>query len=229
VGGQSAVGPTVHDPVSEALAQTRKASSIGAHRQLCGRLRDPQPRKSEEARAWTQGGDDSVGPDSNEQKTCIRNAKQESFDFLGYTVWAALLVENRQAILGSQSVQEGDPATQGGGLRNVCELVRPTVGKKFATTSMPSLRGWQNYFSYGSLSQAYRIVDGTCTNAYGHFLRRRHHDTNSRGTRQFSDTSGCTENAAFTASRGESMTHLRGPDRNSPSESRMPEIGTSGF
>src|SRR5664279_535501 len=41
--------------------------------------------KAEEARAWTQAVMTRLGLTLNEQKTCIRNAKQESFDFLGYT------------------------------------------------------------------------------------------------------------------------------------------------
>ena len=49
------------------------------------------------------------------------------------------------------------------------------------------LRGWQNYFRYGSLNKAYRIVDGYVYQCDRHFLRRRHQDTNSRGTRPFSD------------------------------------------
>jgi RNA-directed DNA polymerase len=50
--------------------------------------------KAEEARAWTQAVMTRLGLTLNEQKTCIRNAKQESFDFLGYT-FGQLLVENR--------------------------------------------------------------------------------------------------------------------------------------
>src|SRR5260370_9966458 len=41
--------------------------------------------KAEEARAWTQTVMTRLGLTLNEQKTWIRNAKQESFDFLGYT------------------------------------------------------------------------------------------------------------------------------------------------
>src|SRR5260370_41558265 len=59
-----------------------------------------------------------------------------------------------------------------------CDLVRTTVGRKFNA----KLRGWQNYFSYGSLNQAYRIVDGYVYQCVRHFLRRRHKATNSRGT-----------------------------------------------
>jgi RNA-directed DNA polymerase len=50
--------------------------------------------KAEEARKWTQAVMTRLGLTLNEQKTCTRNAKQESFDFLGYT-FGPLLVENR--------------------------------------------------------------------------------------------------------------------------------------
>ena len=48
------------------------------------------------------------------------------------------------------------------------------------------LRGWQNYFSYGSLNKAYRIVDQYVFQCIQRFLRRRHQATNSGGARQFS-------------------------------------------
>jgi RNA-directed DNA polymerase len=41
--------------------------------------------KAEEARQWTQAVMTRLGLTLNEQKTCIRNPKQESFGFLGYT------------------------------------------------------------------------------------------------------------------------------------------------
>jgi RNA-directed DNA polymerase len=72
--------------------------------------------KAEEARAWTAGGDDSLGPDSERAEDLYPEYQARKLRFSGLHVWAALRVENRQAILGSQSVPEGDPATQGGGL-----------------------------------------------------------------------------------------------------------------
>jgi RNA-directed DNA polymerase len=41
--------------------------------------------KAAEALEWTQAVMTRLGLTLNEQKTCIRNARQESFDFLGYT------------------------------------------------------------------------------------------------------------------------------------------------
>ena len=48
-----------------------------------------------------------------------------------------------------------------------------------------TLRGWQAYFSYGTLKQVYSELAGHVANRIRHFLRRRH-KVRSRGSRQFS-------------------------------------------
>ena len=48
-----------------------------------------------------------------------------------------------------------------------------------------TLRGWANYFSYGSRATAYRAVDNYVYDSVRHFLRRRH-NVPTRGTRRFS-------------------------------------------
>jgi RNA-directed DNA polymerase len=47
-----------------------------------------------------------------------------------------------------------------------------------------TIRGWANYFSYGTRAQAYRAVDRYVTERVRHFLRRRH-KVSSRGTRRY--------------------------------------------
>ena len=47
------------------------------------------------------------------------------------------------------------------------------------------LRGWHNYFRYGTVSQAYQIVNNYVAQRVRHFLRRRHIKTRSRCTRRF--------------------------------------------
>ena len=48
-----------------------------------------------------------------------------------------------------------------------------------------TLRGWQAYFSYGTLKQVYSEADWYVANRIRNFLRRRH-KVRSRGSRQFS-------------------------------------------
>src|SRR6266571_2891914 len=48
------------------------------------------------------------------------------------------------------------------------------------------LRGWSNYFNYGTRLMAYRAVDTYVLERTRHFLRRRH-KVHSRGAYRFSD------------------------------------------
>jgi hypothetical protein len=95
-GGQSAIGQLVHEPVSEALAQTREGRAIsGAHRQLCGRFRDPQPRKSGGGTSVDAGGDDPAGLDSEGAEDLYPECQARKLRLFGLHLWAALLVGNR--------------------------------------------------------------------------------------------------------------------------------------
>jgi len=49
------------------------------------------------------------------------------------------------------------------------------------------LRGWSNYFGYGTRLMAYRAVDNYVYERVRYFLRRRH-KVSSRGVTRFSDT-----------------------------------------
>jgi len=48
------------------------------------------------------------------------------------------------------------------------------------------VRGWANYFSYGTRLMAYRAIDNYVYHRAANFLRRRH-KVHHRGTRRFSD------------------------------------------
>jgi RNA-directed DNA polymerase len=142
--------------------------------------------KAEEARQWTQAVMTRLGLTLNEQKTCIRNAKQESFDFLGYTFGPRYWWKTGKPYLAASPSKKAIQRLKEG----VYEMLRPGENDRWEEVRdrlNAKLRGWQNYFRYGSLNKAYRIVDGYVYQCVRHFLRRRHHDTNSRGTRPFSD------------------------------------------
>ena len=61
------------------------------------------------------------------------------------------------------------------------------------------LRGWMGYFSHGTLSAAYRDVEGHVYDRVRNFHRRRH-KVPTRGTREFS-AHMCSANSAFCASK----------------------------
>jgi RNA-directed DNA polymerase len=120
----------------------------------------------------------------NEAKTSVKDARTESFDFLGYTFGPHRYRKDGQWYLGAspskKSVQR--IKTKIGGL-----LVPQEVGPWPAVCKRLNklLLGWSAYFSYGTRIQAYRAIDNHVYDCVRHFLARRH-KVPSRGARQFS-------------------------------------------
>lgn len=142
-------------------------------------------RLAEEAKVWTQRVMTSIGLSLNEQKTSIRDARKEDFDFLGYTFGPRYWWKTGKPYLAARPSQTRIQDFTS----KVYELLHsqvvapwPEVRKQLNA----KLRGWQNYFRYGTVSRAYHIVNGYVEERVRHFLRRRHKTGNSRGTRQFS-------------------------------------------
>lgn len=72
--------------------------------------------------------------------------------------------------------------------RKVRELLRPSNVGTWAEAGgrlNRTLRGWTNYFGYGTRMPVYRAVDNYVYERVRGFLRRRH-KVSSRGTRRFS-------------------------------------------
>jgi len=140
---------------------------------------------AEEAREWTGRVMDKIGLTLNETKTSVRNARQETFTFLGYTFgaqrywkdgrWYIAAAPSKNAI---QKLKQDVYALLQPGQMQPWEEVRDQLNAK--------LRGWKAYFCYGSLGKAYRVVDSYVYDRVRYFLRRRHNCSGSRGTRQFS-------------------------------------------
>ena len=120
----------------------------------------------------------------NEAKTSVRDARQEHFDFLGYTFGPAYFRKDGHWYLGAspsrKSVQR--LKTKVGDL-----LVPGDVGTWPDVRNRLNrlLRGWSAYFGYGTRLQAYRAVDHHVYESVRHFLARRHNEP-GRGTRRFS-------------------------------------------
>ena len=142
-------------------------------------------RKAAEALEWTREVITRLGLTLNETKTCIRQARKESFNFLGYTFGPHRYRKDGHWYLGASPSKKavarikekvGDhlvPSNTG-----AWEEVRDRLNQ--------ILRGWSAYFSYGTRTAAYRAVDNYVYQSVRHFLRRRH-KVQSRGTRRFSD------------------------------------------
>ena len=137
-----------------------------------------------EARDWAQGVMDRLGLTLNEQKTSIRDARTEEFDFLGYTFGPRYWWKTGKVYTAARPSKKSLKRFR----TSVYDLLRPQqVGpwKEVCEDLNAKLRGWQNYFQYGSVSKAYHQVNRYVEDRVRHFLRRRHKRTNSRATRQF--------------------------------------------
>jgi len=136
------------------------------------------------ARDWTQQVMTRLGLTLNEQKTSIRDARTEEFDFLGYTFGPRYWWKTGKVYMAARPSKKSLQRLT----TNIYDHLRPQqVGpwKEVCEGLNAILRGWQNYFSYGTTAKAYHTVNRYVEDRVRHFLRRRHQRTNSRATRQF--------------------------------------------
>ena len=141
--------------------------------------------KAAEALNWTRQVVDRMGVTLNEAKTSIKQARKESFNFLGYTFGPHRYKKDGHWYLGASPSKKA--------VARIKEKVGDHLGRSNTGTweevrdrLNQILRGWSAYFSYGTRTAAYRAVDNYVYNSVRHFLRRRH-KVQSRGTTRFSD------------------------------------------
>jgi RNA-directed DNA polymerase len=130
-----------------------------------------------EALTWTKEVMTRLGLTLNEAKTTLKDARKESFDFLGYAFGPEYHRKKGYRYL-SASLKG-----------KVNELLVP--GNKEPWPDVRNrlnrlLRGWSSYFSYGTRLMAYRAIDNHVNDRVRHFLRRRC-KVPGRGTRSFAD------------------------------------------
>ena len=140
-------------------------------------------RDAEGALETTRRWMTSIGLQLNETKTRICNARNETFDFLGYTLGPLMWRKSGRHYTGATPSKKA--------VRRLQERVRGMLHRgnhaPWPEVVMPLnrvLRGWANYFGYGTLSPARRAVDWYVYVRVRSFLRRRH-KLRGRGTRRF--------------------------------------------
>jgi RNA-directed DNA polymerase len=137
-----------------------------------------------EALVWTKAVMTRLGLTLNEAKTSLRDARQERFTFLGYSFGPHWYKANGQWYLGTSPSKKS------------VQRLKTTVGNLLVPgNNAPwqevrdmlnrSLRGWSNYFCYGTRRSAFRSVDRYTYERVRDFLARRH-KVAGRGTRRFS-------------------------------------------
>lgn len=140
--------------------------------------------KAAEALEWTRRVLERLKLTLNEKKTSIRNARQERFDFLGYTFGPHFSRRTGSKYLGYspslKSVKRIRVNVQehlGCNNTKPWEEVRDRLNQK--------LRGWAQYFQLRKPWREFHVVDEYVEDRVRHFLRKRH-KVSSQGTRQFS-------------------------------------------
>ena len=140
-------------------------------------------RCAAEALAWTQAVMTKLGLTLNTAKTSVRNARTERFDFLGYTFGPHCYQRNGKRYLGaSPSAKSVKRVKQKINDVLVPGNLRPWAEMRDRLNRL--LRGWSEYFGYGTRAKAYKAVDHHVCGRVRHFLSRRHKVPN-RGTRRF--------------------------------------------
>jgi RNA-directed DNA polymerase len=140
--------------------------------------------KANEALSWARGTLTRLGLTLNEQKTSIRNARKERFDFLGYTFGPHFSRRTGREYIGySPSKKSGNRIREKVGEH--LKPANPAPWEEVRDRLNQKLRGWKAYFGLGSPWKAYEVLDEHVEERVRHFLRRRH-KVQSQGTRQFS-------------------------------------------
>jgi RNA-directed DNA polymerase len=127
-----------------------------------------------------------LGLSLNRTKTCLRDARQERFDFLGYSFGPHCFRQTGRRFIGAspskksvQRLKEKVSAILVPGNKGTWEEVSDTLNRL--------LRGWCNYFRPGSHYVTDRAIETHLYDRVRNFLARRC-KLPTRGTRQISMT-----------------------------------------
>jgi RNA-directed DNA polymerase len=139
--------------------------------------------RAAEALAWTRTVMTRLGLMLNEQKTSLKNARQERFDFLGYSFGPHWYKPNGRWYLGASPSKKSVQRLK----TKVGDLLAPGNNDPW-----PDVRdalngllfGWSRYFSYGTHRAVSRGIDSYVYERVRDFLARRHKVV--RRTRRFS-------------------------------------------
>jgi RNA-directed DNA polymerase len=122
---------------------------------------------------WTRRIITKIGLTLNEQKTCIRNARREPFNFLGYTFGPMTSKVTGRKYLGAAPSAKAIQRLRKR-MRQILHRGNVAPWTEVAKELNRTLRGWENYFSYGSLGRAYEAVNWAVLERTRYVLRHRH-------------------------------------------------------
>jgi RNA-directed DNA polymerase len=140
--------------------------------------------RAAEALAWTKAVMTRLGLTLNKAKTSLKDARQERFDFLGYSFGPHCYKGNGKWYLSASPSKKSMQRFK----TKVGNLLVPGNNDPWpevCDTLNKSLLGWSNYFCHGTRRSAFRAVDRYVYERVRDFLARRH-KVAGRGTRRFS-------------------------------------------
>ena len=132
---------------------------------------------------WTQQVMNRIGLCLNMDKTSLKDARKEHFDFLGYTFGLMCLTHKGIWRMGAKPSKTSVERLKG----KVRNLLKPGEKGPWPIVRYrlnAVLRGWCQYYSYGWTQPAYRGVERNVYNRVRRFLVCRH-KMRSRGIRRF--------------------------------------------
>lgn len=138
--------------------------------------------KAEEALEWSRDVLTRMGLTLNMAKTSIKDARTETFDFLGYTFGPHRRWKDGELYMGASPSKKSIARVRA----RVREVLRPSPRPwpEIRDDLNALLRGWNAYFCHGTRRKAHTLIDNHVVNNVRGFLRRRH-KVSTRGTRRF--------------------------------------------
>lgn len=136
-----------------------------------------------QALEWTQKVIEQMGLTLNEEKTVIRDALKERFDFLGYTFGRVWFKKDGSWYMGAGPSKVSIDRLK----RKVRKQLRPQekgTWPEVCKRLNALLKGWSAYFSYGTTQPAFRAVERNVYERVRVFLVQRH-KVRSRGISRF--------------------------------------------
>jgi RNA-directed DNA polymerase len=137
----------------------------------------------QQALEWTRNVMRQMRLTLNEEKTAIRDAQKEPFDFLGYTFETVWLKKDGSRYIGAMPSKVSIDRLK----RKVRERLQPQEKGPWPEVCKrlnALLKGWSAYFSYGTTQPAFRAVERNVYERVRRFLVQRHR-MRSRGIRRF--------------------------------------------
>ena len=137
-----------------------------------------------EALAWTDRVMTRLGLTLNRTKTCLRDARQERFHFLGYSLGPHCFRQTGRWFIGASPSKKSVQRLKD---KVSAMLVPGNMGEWTEVRDGLNrlLRGWSGYFSPGSHYTVDRAVEAHLYDRVRNFLARRH-KLPTRGSRRFS-------------------------------------------